>query len=72
MNQNNKKICMTFQENKDIKAGDRILVKLPHEEIEREFIVAKLDHQFKNLPVIEYNGGNIVIDRTMIIKKIED
>lgn len=66
-----KKICMTFQENKDIKAGDRIVVKLPHEEIEREFTVIKLDKQFKNLPIIDYNGGELLIDRKMIIRKTE-
>lgn len=61
---------MTFEENKDIKTGDKIVVKLPHEEVEREFIVKKLDN-FKNLPVIEYNGGEIVIDRRMILRKID-
>jgi len=65
-----KKICMTFQENKDIKPGDEILVKLPHEEVERAFIVKKLDYQFKNLPVIDYNGRELVIDRKMILRKI--
>lgn len=66
-----KKICMTFQENKDIKAGDKIVVKLPHEEVEREFTVIKLDKQFKNLPIIDYNGGELLIDRKMIIRKAE-
>ena len=60
---------MTFEENKDIKEGDKIVVKLPHEENEREFTVKKLDKSFKNLPIIEYNGGELVIDRRMITRK---
>ena len=67
---NNKKICMSFAENKDIQAGDKIVVKLPHEEEEREFVVKKLDISFKNLPVIEYNNQELVIDRRMIIRKL--
>lgn len=65
----NKKNRFFFQENKDIKAGDKIIVKLPHEYEEREFIVKKLDKNFKNLPVIEYNGRELLIDRQMIISK---
>ncbi|TCS81048.1 hypothetical protein [Tepidibacillus fermentans] len=62
-----RKICMTFQENTDIKVGDKIIVKLPHETIEREFTVIKLDHSLKNLPVIEYQGKELLIDRSMIL-----
>ncbi len=62
---------MTYHENKDIQAGDIVVIKLPHEEIEREFIVKKLDNQFKNLPIIDYNGGELLIDRKMILRKIE-
>ncbi len=65
-----KKICMTFKENKDIEVGDKIIVKLPHEEVEREFEVIKIDKDFKNLPIIEYNGRELVIDRRMIIHKL--
>lgn len=65
-----KKICLTIQENKDIQIGDQIVVKLPHEEEERQFTVIKLDRQFKNLPIIEYNGRELVIDRRMIIRKL--
>lgn len=65
-----KKICVSFKENDDIKAGDKILVQLPNEEDAKEFIVKKLDKNFKNLPIIEYNGVELVIDRR-IIKKLD-
>ncbi|OEF98896.1 hypothetical protein BHF71_02920 [Vulcanibacillus modesticaldus] len=68
----NKRICLNFRENKDIKVGDKILVKLPNEEIERKFLVKKLDHRFKNLPIVEYNGIEIVIDLSIIIRKMND
>lgn len=64
----NKKICMTFTENKDIEVGDVIVVKLPHETEEKEYEVVRLDVDFKNLPIILYNGKEIVINRTMITK----
>lgn len=67
----NKKICINFDENEEIKEGDKILVKLPHEEIDREFIVKSLDKNFKNLPIIEYNGGELLLDPKVIIKKIK-
>lgn len=61
---------MTLQENKDIRAGDIIVIKLPHEEVEREFTVVRLDPELRNLPIIEYQGKEIVINTTMIKRKL--
>ncbi len=65
-----KKFCMTLHENKDIKAGDIVVVQLPHEEQDREFKVVRLDAELRNLPIIEYQGKELVINTTMIKRKI--